>query len=104
MPPAARDTAVAATVAAPKWVRGSARSRALVATFTAAEAVSLDVRVLRGSKQVARKQFASVSAGKPTVRLPLATSVTAGRATFQATIKDGSGNRKVISKIITVPK
>ena len=50
-----------------------------------------------------RSKLATVAAGKRTVRLPLATSVTAGRAIFQATIRDKAGNTKTITRIVSVP-
>jgi protocatechuate 3,4-dioxygenase beta subunit len=102
-PGATGDTTVSATLAAASCTRGSLGTRTLHARLVTKEAVSLDVRLLRGSKLVARKQVSSLAAGAHTVNVPIARTISAGRVTLSVTAKDTRSNRKVLSKILQIP-
>jgi protocatechuate 3,4-dioxygenase beta subunit len=97
------DTSVAATLAAASCTRGSLGTRTLHARISSKEAVSLDVRLLRGSKVVARKKVSSLAAGAHTVNVPIGRSVGAGRATLSVTAKDTRANTKVLTRILSIP-
>ena len=101
--PTASDTSVAATLATATCTRGALGTRTAHARVRSSEAVSLDVRLLRGSKVVARKT-ASVSKGSHTVNVPIARSVAAGRVTLSVTAKDAGRNTKVLSRILQIPQ
>jgi protocatechuate 3,4-dioxygenase beta subunit len=97
------DTSVAASLAAASCTRGALGTRTLHARVRTKEAVSLDVRLLRGSKLVARKQVTSLASGTHTVSVPIARRVSAGRVTLSVTATDASSNRKVLTRILRIP-
>jgi protocatechuate 3,4-dioxygenase beta subunit len=97
------DTSVSASLAAVSCTRGALGTRTLHARLKTKEAVALEVKVLRGSKVVARRSIARVPAGAHTVALPIGSSVQAGRATLSLTAKDASANSKVLTKILQIP-
>jgi protocatechuate 3,4-dioxygenase beta subunit len=99
----ATDTSVAASLGAASCTRGALGSRTLHARLRTKESVSLDVRLLRGSKLVARKRVTSLASGTHTVSVPIARSVGAGRVTLSVIAKDASSNRKVLTKILSIP-
>jgi protocatechuate 3,4-dioxygenase beta subunit len=97
------DTSVSASLAAVSCTRGALGTRTLHARLKTKEAVSVEVKVLRGSKVVARRTIAKVPAGAHTLALPIGSSVHAGRATLSLTAKDTSANSKVLTKILQIP-
>jgi protocatechuate 3,4-dioxygenase beta subunit len=100
----ATDTTVAASLVATSCSRGALGTRTLHARLMTEETVSLDVRLLRGSKLVARKHVASLASGAHTVSVPIARTVRAGRVTLSVTAKDASSNRKVLTRILSIPQ
>jgi protocatechuate 3,4-dioxygenase beta subunit len=96
------DTSVAATLTAATCTRSALGTRTAHARVRSSEAVSLDVRLLRGSKVVAHRT-ASVSKGSHTVNVPIARSVAAGRVTLSVTAKDAGKNTKVLARILRIP-
>jgi protocatechuate 3,4-dioxygenase beta subunit len=97
------DTSVAASLLAASCTRGELGTRTLHARFKASESVSLDVRLLRGSKVVAHKKT-SVTKGTHTVNVAIARSLAAGRVTLSVTAKDARKNTKVLARILHVPQ
>jgi protocatechuate 3,4-dioxygenase beta subunit len=97
------DTSVAASLLAASCTRGALGTRTLHARVKASESVSLDVRLLRGSKVVAHKKT-SVTKGTHTVNVGLARSLAAGRVTLSVTAKDARNNTKVLARILQVPQ
>ena len=100
--PAASDTTVGATLAAPRWTKSKVGLRTLVASVTANETISLNLRILRGTRTLARKRVGAVAAGTHTLKVPLGTASAAGRATLEIVATDGHGNKKVLTRIIQI--
>jgi protocatechuate 3,4-dioxygenase beta subunit len=98
-----KDTSVAAPLAAASCTRGSLGTLTLHARISAKEAISLDVRLLRGSTVVAHKTVASLAAGAHTVNVPIGRNVSSGRVTLSVTAKDTSANTKVLTRILSIP-
>jgi protocatechuate 3,4-dioxygenase beta subunit len=97
------DTSVAASLIAASCTRGALGTRTLHARLRASESVSLDVRLLRGSKVVAHKKT-FVTKGTHTVNVPIALALAAGRVTLSVIAEDAQKNTKVLAKILQIPQ
>jgi protocatechuate 3,4-dioxygenase beta subunit len=100
---AATGSSVGATLASAACTRSAVGLRSVAAKLRTSEQVALDIRLRRGSRTIAQRTVKAVGAGARTVRLPLSKGVRSGRATLQIVVRDSSGNRKVLSKIVQVP-
>jgi hypothetical protein len=101
--PTTTDTSVAASLVAASCTRGAPGARTLHARVKAGESVSLQVRLLRGTKVVAHKKTA-VTKGTHTVKVPIARSLAAGRVTLSVTATDARKNTKVLARILQIPQ
>jgi len=99
----AGGASVGAALASATCTRSALGVRSVAAKLRTTEQVALDVRLRRGSRTIAQRTVTAVGAGTRTVRLPLSKAVRSGRATLQIIVRDTSGNRKVLSKIVQVP-
>jgi protocatechuate 3,4-dioxygenase beta subunit len=100
---AATGSSVGAALASATCARSALGVRSVAARLRTTEQVALDVRLRRGSRTIALRAVTALGAGTRTVRLPLSKGVRSGRATLQIVVRDTSGNRKVLSKIVQVP-
>lgn len=98
------DTTVKASLLSGKVVRTALGSRVLQVKLKNLEAVSVDLRLLRGSKQVKRRKLKFKATGTHTLKLSLPKATTSGRATLDLTVTDSAGNEKVLTKALRVPR
>ena len=98
------DTTVSAALATPSWATSKLGLRTLVASVATKETTSLNLRLLRGSRTIARKRVGGLAAGRQSLKLPLGSAVAGGRATLEVVATDSRGNKKVMTRIVQVPK
>jgi hypothetical protein len=68
------------------------------------ETISADARVLRGSRTIARRRYASLAPGTRTATVVIGNAVAAGAARLQLTLTDANGNAKVIRRSLRIPR
>jgi protocatechuate 3,4-dioxygenase beta subunit len=100
----AADTTAAAALVRTRFTRTAAGKRALALTLDVDETVSADARVLRGSRTIARRRYASLAAGTRTAIVAIGNAVPAGAARLQLTLTDANGNAKVIRRSLRIPR
>lgn len=97
------DTTVSASLTGTKLSRSSSGTRVLTVTLNATEAVSADVRLLRGSRLLARKRLASGS-GTRRAALTIPRAVAAGGARLSVALTDARANQKVVQRAVSLPR
>jgi hypothetical protein len=97
------DTTVAASLLSARFSRTARGARRLTLIVNLDETVSADLRLLRGSRTLARKRYARLRSGRRNLTLDLAGKVASGAARLRLTFAEGNGNRKVIARSLKIP-
>jgi protocatechuate 3,4-dioxygenase beta subunit len=92
---------VDASLSSAKVVRAANGTRALVLSVRAGEAVTARARLLRGSR-VLGGATGKLAAGTHSLRVAVASGAAAGTATAEVTLVDAAGNRRVVTRTVTL--
>ena len=96
------DKKVDASVRSARVVRATNGSRALVLSVRSGESVTAKARLLRAST-VLGSASGKLTAGTHGLRVAVKRSAAAGKATVELTLADSAGNKKVLTRTVTVP-
>jgi protocatechuate 3,4-dioxygenase beta subunit len=99
----ARDSSVAASLAGTAFSRTTNGTRRLTVTLDLDEAVTADVRLVRRGATLGRRSYAKLAAGQRKSTVDLSKNVASGAAELRVTVKDASGNTRVLRRSVQVP-
>ena len=77
--------------------------RTAVVILANSEKVSADARLLRAGKLLSRKRTNTLARGSRVVRLPITKATRAGKAVLRVVLRDSSGNKKVVRRVVQIP-
>lgn len=98
------DTAVAAAIGEATFDRTRSGKRILRFPLRADERVSVEARLVRGGRVLARRRIDGLPAGSRTVRVVVPRRTAKGGARLKVLVTDAAGNRRAVNRMVRVPR
>ncbi len=95
---------VGASLGATGWSRTRSGARILVLTLRLDESVAAEVRLVQGSRELARRSYARLREGTRTTTLALGEGVGPGRARVRILFEDAARDQKVVQRAVQIPR
>lgn len=97
------DNAVDAGLSSTRFTRTKKGQRVLQIKLQTGETTAADAQLLRGGRRIVRRQAPQLSSGTRTLRLPVPRRTKGGPARIAVSLRDPSGNTRVLRKKVRIP-